>query len=193
MYISLVMLVASSSLLVSCTPAQPWHTIFPHNKTTEMSVHPLSRSMEGSLMNIYRFTGSRCNIRIFNKTKHAPSPHMYVAGHSSPGWNRLQPGLAPPASQLASRSICIFISTRSNYSKARCERALTPAPFESSQPSSFNFVSQKNLDFFFSSLQTSFFPADSVIEVLNCCGQKINWKCYFLLQKHWLDCYLETP
>lgn len=139
--------------------------------------HP-SLSIEGSLMNIYRFTGSRCNIRIFKTTQHTPSPLMYVAGHSSWG-NCLRLGLAPPASHPASRSVCIFISTRPNYAKARCQKM---SHFEYSQPTGCN------LQFF--SGKTRYFSAALVIEVLNCCGQKINGKCYFPFHKH---CYLKNP
>lgn len=78
-------------------------------------------------MNIYWFIGSRSNIYIFNMARHAPLPLMYVAGHSSSGWNRLQHSLAPPASQPPSRSVCVFISTCLNYAKAPWQKTLTLA------------------------------------------------------------------
>lgn len=80
-------------------------------------------------MNIYEFNGSRCNIRIFNMTQRTLSPLMYVAEHSSPGWNLLQLGHVPPASHLASRPVSILISSLPNYSKPDVIRArsqLTP-------------------------------------------------------------------
>lgn len=110
-------------------------------------------------MNIYRFTGSRCNTRILNATQHTPSPLTYVAGHSSPGHNRLQLGLAPPASQPASRSVCIFISTRPNYATARCQiPALTSAHFGLSQSTGCNPVSQRDLHCLF-----VFFPENLLL------------------------------
>lgn len=110
-------------------------------------------------MNIYRFTGSRCNTRILKATQHTPSPLMYVAGRSSPGHNRLQLSLAPPASQPASRSVCIFISTRPNYATARCQiQVLTSAHFGLSQSTGCNPVSQRDLRcLFVFSLKTCYF------------------------------------
>ena len=146
-----------------------------------MELYTLSQ-WRAALMNIYRFTGSRCNIRIFNTTQHAPSPLMYVAGHSSPGQNRLRLGPAPPASQPASRSVCVFISTSSEvrYSQMSEGPDLGSLRMKSTHCLQF-YVMEK---FSFSPLKTCYFSADLVIEVLNCHSQKQIGKLFFFFPKN---------
>lgn len=76
-----------------------------------------------------------------------PHPSCMWQGHSSPGWNRLQLGRTPPALHLSSRSVCVFISTRPKYAKARCQKALTLSHFEYRQLTDYDmpFFPQQNL------------------------------------------------
>lgn len=69
-------------------------------------------------------------------TRHNTRPHplMYVAGHSSQGPASFTPRPGATCSPPASRSVWIFISARPSSAAARCQRALTSAHFEWSEP-----------------------------------------------------------